>query len=1240
MIIAKDSHGNYVKIEDIKQQDSFKGISPIDFKSNGDNLKNYRIYGNTVNGESVGDLIIEGEHSGEYQVSVTIEGKNLLSQLPSSRENKGIIFTNENNYIHIEGTSTGGYAQTTDVTLSLSEGTYYASFVCSNEIDKSKIFGVIRHYDNSDITNVFSNGSKFTISEPETVRIIIGVIYANSTVNTNLYFQIEKNFIKTSYEPYHAPVTTNLYLPEQIKMVGDEAEYIDFGEQKQHRVRKNLLQNTGTSRTINGVTFTVNSDGSVTCNTDENGATATAIFNVCARNFTLASDNYILSGCPIGGDISTKYKLDAQVFTDGFESWIADIGDGVNIYSDKIITILLMRIVIYKNQVCDNLTFYPMIRKADIEDDTYEPHIENTDLDVTLPALPTVTGTNTLSVNTNIKPSKVWGELNDPRDILYVKDKLGNILFSKYYEIEDEPPLTYKAKKAGTLKNYRIYGQTVDGESVGDRTENLFDVELTDGYHLSEATGFPVKESRRFATLQPITINQSEYCLAYNSTTELRFMYSVFNDDTLIRRVAKVNGIHLQSGDAIDTTDGNKIYFAFYQNDYSPVSTEMISNIMLNEGSTALPYEPYGYKIPVKIEGKNLLQNTATSQIINGVTFTVNEDGSVTCDGQATALTRFNILPQLGGGYDMISGNFIINGAPSAAGAMMAIDINGTGIQVVDNLSYNGTVTRLYIQINNGISVNNVKFYPMIRKANISDDKYEPYQTPVTTNLYLPEQIKKAGDEADYIDYEEQKQHRVRKNLLPNTATSQTINGVTFTVNSDRSITCNGTANASAPSVLYIPFTLPIKLYELSGCPDSGGAGTYRVDIRKNDYSMYKYNGNNVVDDGTGCLFDGGNNQYCIRIAPGYTCNNLTFYPMIRKADIEDDTYEPYITNTELNVTLPSISVPSGINILSVETGVQPSDIYLKGKIEKKPKIYYKIYYYSQDGQTVLSTETVEEGHDCTYSTAPAKESDTDFNYTFTGWSTSTNSTTATAGATENIQQNTNLYAAFSKSFKTDTISDSWEEIIANCGNGTYASKYQIGDLKTIDVGTEGPVQMQIVAIDTDDLADNSGKAPITWISKQLLKTDCRMNPSYQSGTEGTGTIGGWEKTEMRSYLKETVKPLIPETVRNAIKPVKKYSRIYNVSGSAVNDVLTTEDVWIPSYKEVFGSGLETLGPTYSATFPDDASRIKRKAGGSAAWWWLRSADGRNYFYGVYTDGFYYYGYASYTGGVTLGFCT
>jgi hypothetical protein len=35
-------------------------------------------------------------------------------------------------------------------------------------------------------------------------------------------------------------------------------------------------------------------------------------------------------------------------------------------------------------------------------------HIYTTDLDVTLPALPTIAGTNTLSVGTEVQPSEVY----------------------------------------------------------------------------------------------------------------------------------------------------------------------------------------------------------------------------------------------------------------------------------------------------------------------------------------------------------------------------------------------------------------------------------------------------------------------------------------------------------------------------------------------------------------------------------------------------------------------------------------------------------------------------------------------------------------------------------------------------------------------------------------------------------------------------------------------------------------
>ena len=58
------------------------GLPPLTFKAKkAGTLKDYRIYGNTAGGESVGDLVAEGEHAGEYKVAVKVEGKNLCNNI-------------------------------------------------------------------------------------------------------------------------------------------------------------------------------------------------------------------------------------------------------------------------------------------------------------------------------------------------------------------------------------------------------------------------------------------------------------------------------------------------------------------------------------------------------------------------------------------------------------------------------------------------------------------------------------------------------------------------------------------------------------------------------------------------------------------------------------------------------------------------------------------------------------------------------------------------------------------------------------------------------------------------------------------------------------------------------------------------------------------------------------------------------------------------------------------------------
>lgn len=226
------------------------------------------------------------------------------------------------------------------------------------------------------------------------------------------------------------------------------------------------------------------------------------------------------------------------------------------------------------------------------------------------------------------------------------------------------------------------------------------------------------------------------------------------------------------------------------------------------------------------------------------------------------------------------------------------------------------------------------------------------------------------------------------------------------------------------------------------------------------------------------------------------------------------------------------------------------------------------------------------------------------------------------------------------------TIIDSWEEIIASCNDGTYKSKYHIGDSKALDLGSEGVVDMQIAAFDADELANGSGTAAITWISKQLLNTEHRMNPftdfndSTHTATLGTGGIGGWKESEMRSWLNSSVKPLIPFTVRSSIKQVKKYSTSMDTSYNKIENELTYDDVWIPSEREVYGRTAES-GPTYDGLFTSYYDRTKKHIDeANNSWWWLRSVAGNLGFCGVAANSVDYVSTgAHYVHSVALGFC-
>jgi len=175
------------------------------------------------------------------------------------------------------------------------------------------------------------------------------------------------------------------------------------------------------------------------------------------------------------------------------------------------------------------------------------------------------------------------------------------------------------------------------------------------------------------------------------------------------------------------------------------------------------------------------------------------------------------------------------------------------------------------------------------------------------------------------------------------------------------------------------------------------------------------------------------------------------------------------------------------------------------------------------------------------------------------------------------IYDNTKYYAIFSHSQLTETIKDTWEEILQSIEDGSYATKYKAGDTKELNLGELGYVNMTVAAVDFDELSDGSGTAAITWLSEQLLPNGVAWH------ADRTAT---WENCDLRKYLHDTVMPHIPENIRNNI--------------AAIHD--TNDLVWVPSYGEVYGASA-----FYYVLFQNNNSkRIKKTLSGVTADWWLR----------------------------------
>ena len=194
--------------------------------------------------------------------------------------------------------------------------------------------------------------------------------------------------------------------------------------------------------------------------------------------------------------------------------------------------------------------------------------------------------------------------------------------------------------------------------------------------------------------------------------------------------------------------------------------------------------------------------------------------------------------------------------------------------------------------------------------------------------------------------------------------------------------------------------------------------------------------------------------------------------------------------------------------------------------------------------------------------------------------------------------------------------SDSWDTIISAVKKGNI-SKYNVGDTKTIDMGTYGTHTLRIANTSTPSECSRTG----------FSQTACGFVLEFadiiiEHTMNGTATnAGGWPATSIRTYVNNDIYNALPSEIKNAIIDTTVVSGHGSTSGET--NFTSTDKLYLLSTAEVWAQGSSSTISTDSArdntrqldyyknlgTSTSNYSGAIKKNGTSADFWWLRVAN-------------------------------
>ena len=819
----------------------------------------------------------------------------------------------------------------TDVVMTLPAGRYYLQNCSMQTLGNSALkTGAITSETEIQITGV---AYTYTDSSPKTIYPMIN---AGSTA--------------LPWEPYTGgQPSPNPDYPQEIEIPGSDKEI------RVELKAANLIPlNENEEKTQYGVTFKQNADGSVTIN-GQNTGEANSVYNLITNDALLARQFAKIGMLYLSGNkAGTNVTLQCWNY-DGNNSAVKDNGEGISFVFTNVTAPYNIALVVPTNEIVDNVTINPMLNAGT----TALPWAPYKDQSLTLstpnglPGIPVKSGGNYTD-----EDGQQW--VCDEIDFVRGKyiQRIGKTNFVETSWIRNNSGQYYTNKD---FDKYKIDSLVICSHMLGKDTgasENTMFVNNNGNIRLNyknttdtiEYIADIMNDAVMYGILaEPIETDLSpEEIAAYRALKLYNPVVNVFTAESLM------------PGIEVDYVPETEQYIEKSINENTqkaPAIVEKASGEMLNVTDSSdlglKGLKVFGKGEQAKTTGAQLFQPKKENLTTNdGLTGVINSDGSVTVTGTPTkryAQAYFENVSSFPEGKYFISG-----GSHEVSTLTFQVDITRQDdtIEYLRNTAIefkaDDKLRRVMIKYDSpDLQKTNYTIYPMLNVGE-TQAPYEPYAgNQPSPNPDYPQEIKIPGSDGSL---------EVRvfgAQLIAKTYASATINGITYTVNDDGSVTANGKATSNS---FFLLSMLP-KANDvfLSGGKSESISIVYTNMVNKG----YKDVGNGIYIPNQFDYEKYPNSRIQIQITEGTTVTNEIIRPMLNAGSTalpwEPCKLQPLTLSTPNG--LPGIPVDSGGNYTD-EKGQQwicdEADFergkYIQRVIKKENPVFAKNGDYAVEG--------------------------------------------------------------------------------------------------------------------------------------------------------------------------------------------------------------------------------------------------------------------------------------------------